>query len=160
MPNKQAVKLTRKERRELLKVVKTGRHSARKIGRAHVLLKSNEGWTDKQIAEAFDSSLATVRRIRLKCLTVGALEGIEEEARSGQPKEISDEEEQMLVALACSSPPPGQSRWTVRLLTSEAVVREFIHKVVPETVRQVLQKTKSNLGKSGVGVNPRSMMSF
>ena len=72
---------------------------------------------------------------------------LEEAPRSGQPRELSASEEQLLVALACSKPPAGYALWTIRLLTSEAIAREYVHKVMPETVRQVLQKTQSSLGK-------------
>jgi transposase len=147
MPSKQAVKLTRKERHELLRVATVGVNSARMIVRAQILLKVAEGWTDETIADAFNVSCATVRRTRLKGSVVGAMNALEEAPRSGQPRELSASEEQLLVALACSKAPAGYARWTVRLLTSEAIKRGYVHKVAPETVRQILQKTQSNPGK-------------
>ena len=147
MPRKQAVKLSRKEREKLLKVATVGVNSARVIVRAQILLKVAAGWTDAKIAEAFNVDCSTVRRTRLKSATAGIEGALEEAPRSGQPRELSASEEQLLVALACSKPPAGYARWTIRLLTSEAIAREYVHKIMPETVRQVLQKTQSSLGK-------------
>ena len=147
MPSKQTIKLKASERKTLLKTVRTGVNSARTIMRAHILLKSSEGWTDRQIAEAFNSSSVTVRRMRLKSLALGVIPALQEASRSGQPAEITESEEQMLVALACSKPPSGHAHWTVQLLTREAIAHEYVHQVAPETVRQVLKKTRSSHGK-------------
>ena len=89
MPSKQAVKLTRKERQELLRVATVGVNSARMIVRAQILLKVAEGWIDETIADAFSVSCATVRRTRLKGSAVGAVNALEEAPRSGQPRELS-----------------------------------------------------------------------
>jgi transposase len=147
MPRRQAVKLSVQERRKLLKVATVGVNNARVIVRAQILLKVGEGWTDKQIAEAFNVGCSTVRRTRLKSVAAGVERALEEAPRSGQPRELSAKEEQLLVALACSKPPAGYARWTVRQLTSEAIKREYVHKIVPETVRQILQKTQLSPGK-------------
>ena len=147
MPSKQTIKLKASERKMLLKTVRTGVNSAQTIMRAHILLKSSEGWTDRQIAEAFNASSATVRRMRLKGLGLGVIPALREATRSGQPAEISQSEEQMLVALVCSKPPSGYARWTVRLLTREAIAHEYVHRVAPETVRRVLKKTRSSHGR-------------
>lgn len=147
MPRKKAIRLSRKARQKLLKVATVGVNNARVIVRAQILLKVADGWTDERIAEAFNVGSSTVRRLRLKSAAHGLESALEEAPRSGQPRELSASEEQLLVALACSKPPAGYARWTVRLLASEAIERDMIHKVVPETVRQVLQKTQSNPGR-------------
>lgn len=147
MSKKQKIKLTRKEREGLLKVATAGMNNARVIVRAQVMLKAADGWTDKKIGDAFNTSSVRVRRIRLKCLKVGAIGALEEAPRSGQPRELCDTEEQMLIALACSKPPAGYARWTIRLLTREAIARKHVHTVVPETIRRVLQKTQLSRGR-------------
>jgi transposase len=156
MAPKTTVQLKASERRMLLRIVRTGQHHAREILRANIVLKSADGWTDEQIADAFSTSVDTVRRTRVRWCRDGAKEVLSERARPGQPPRLTAAEEQLLIALACSQPPKGRQRWTVRLLTEEAIGRGFIREVVPETVRQVLQKTRSNRGKWRVGATPRS----
>ena len=156
MLKKQTIRLSRKQRDALREIIATGKRSARVILRAHILLRSADGWTDDAIAQAFETSGDTVRRTRQRCLERGVLACLSDEPREGAPHKLDEEEEAHLVALACSDPPHGRCRWTVRLLTEEAVGRELIRPVVPETVRQVLQKTRLSRGKSRVGVMLRS----
>jgi transposase len=156
MPDKGTIRLNMKQRDSLREIIATGERPARVILRAHILLRSADGWTDEAIAQAFETSVDTVRRTRQRCLEHGVLACLPDEARDGAPHKLDEEEEARVVALACSDPPRGCCRWTVRLLTEEAVGRELIKPVVPETVRQVLQKTRSSLGKSGVGAMLRS----
>jgi transposase len=155
MPGKQSIRLSKKQRDVLHEVITTGQHSARVILRAHILLHGAEGWTDEEIAQAFKTSTDSVRRTRLRCHERGVMPCLQDEARCGAPRKLMEEEEARIVALACSDPPNGRCRWTVRLLAEEAIRRELIQPVAPETVRQVLQKTRLSLGKSRVGVMPR-----
>ena len=141
MPSKQTVRLNMKQRNALREIIATGERPARVILRAHILLRSADGWTDDTIAQAFETSVDTVRRTRQRCLERGVLAGLPDQSRDGAPRKLEQEEVARIVALACSDPPRGHGRWTVRLLTEEAVGRELIQPVVPETVRQVLQKT-------------------
>lgn len=158
MPKKTQVRLSAKERKELLTIIAKGKRAARELLRARILLKSSEGWTDERIAEALHTSVATVRRTRLREAKLGASATLTEKPRSGAPVKLTLEEETQLVALVCSPPPAGRRRWTVRLATEHAVTQKLIQPVVPETVRSVLKKTKSNLGKLKAGVMLKSMM--
>ena len=142
MPDKQTVQLDSRQRRKLLAIVKTGTRKAREILHAHILLKSADGWTDAQIAEAFNVSSDTARRIRLRCRESGLIAAIQERPRLGPPVQLTPEQEAMLIALVCSNPPAGHHRWTVRLLATEAIKREIVLAICPESVRQLLQKTK------------------
>ena len=159
MPDKRAIRLSMKQRDALRDVVTTGEGSARVILRAHILLRSADGWADEDIAQAFDTSVDTVRRTRWRGLERGVMACLSDAPRDGAPHKLNEEEEARIVALACSDPPSGHCRWTVRLLTSEAIGRELIRPVVAETVRQVLQKTNSSLGESGAGAKPGSLLS-
>jgi transposase len=156
MPDKGMIRLRPHQREALRKIVATGERPARVILRAHILLRSADGWTDEAIAHAFETSVDTVRRTRRRCLTRGVLACLADDPRAGAPPKLEEEEEARVVALACSDPPAGRCRWTVRLLTEEAVGRELIEPVAPETVRHVLQKTKLSRGKSKAGAMPSS----
>jgi transposase len=156
MSEKQEVRLRSTQRKQLLHIVKTGKRKAREILYAHILLKAAEHWTDEAIAQAFDVSAKTVQRIRERFIREGLETALRERERPGQPTKVTPTQEAMLVALACSQPPAGQRRWTVRLLASEAVERRIVSKLLPETMRQVLKKTNSSPGKSKVGAEPTS----
>lgn len=155
MPRTYRLQLTKSERQSLLETATTGRHAAREIIRAQVLLKSADGWTEEQLAATLSISERTVRRIRRRASQSGAVSATREKPRCGPARKLTSEEEARLVALACSTPPPGRCRWTIRLLTTEAMKRELIRPVAAETVRQVLQKTKSSRGRLKAGAKRR-----
>ena len=156
MPIKQSITLSEPDTGLLLNVVRTGVHKARTILHANILLKSAAGWTDEAIADAFSTSPDTVRRVRRRAVQEGVRVALEERPRPGQPGKLTDEQEALLVALACSTPPAGQARWTVGLLKVEAQKRGFIGELSVEAIRLVLQKTRSSPGKSRAGATPRS----
>lgn len=155
MPKTYRLQLTKRERQALLEIATTGRHAAREVIRAQVLLKSADGWTESQLAATLSITERTVRRIRWRASQSEVLSATRDKPRSGAPPKLTPAEEARLVALACSTPPTGRCRWTIRLLTTEAVKRELIRPVVAETVRHVLQKTRSSLGKLRVGAKRR-----
>jgi transposase len=155
MPKKWTVKLRSDQRQKLLRIVRLGKHKAREILYAHILLKAAKGWEDQRIADAFVTSTKTVQRTRQRFVASGLHAALSEHERPGQPTKLTAEQEILLIALACSVPPAGFRRWTVRLLTSEAIARKIVPEIVPETARQILKKTNSSPGKSKVGVMPK-----
>jgi transposase len=156
MPKKNTITLRSDQRQKLLKIIKTGHRKAREILYAHILLKSAQGWSDEQIAQAFDVSPDTVQRTRWRFVQSGLKAALQESPRPGAPRQLTTEQETQLIALACSKPPPGHARWTIRLLAEEAVKRGVVSGMAPETLRQILKKTPSNLGNSKVGVGATS----
>jgi len=156
MSKKWKVKLRSDQRKQLLRIVHIGKHKAREILYAHILLKAAKGWNDKNIADVFATSTKTVQRTRQRFVESGLKAALTEQTRPGQPTKLTREQEILLIALACSAPPAGFHRWTVRLLTSEAIARQIVPEIVPETARQILKKTNSSLGKLKVGVTPMS----
>ena len=156
MPKNTAVRLSSVQRRKLLTIVRTGRHKAREILYAHILLKSAAGWTDRHTAQAFEITPKTVQRTRLRYLAGGLAAALQERERSGQPLKLTRQQETLLVALVCSKPPAGHRRWTVRLLTAEAIRREIVTEMSPETIRQMLKKTNSSRGNSKAGAAAKS----
>jgi len=156
MPKKWKIKLRSDQRKQLLRIVRVGKHKAREILYAHILLKATKGWNDKNIADVFATSTKTVQRTRQRFVEGGLKAALTEQPRPGQPSKLTREQEILLIALACSTPPAGFHRWTVRLLTSEAIARQIVPAIIPETARQILKKTNSSPGKSKVGVTPTS----
>ncbi|MBI5034347.1 MAG: helix-turn-helix domain-containing protein [Chloroflexi bacterium] len=156
MPKKWKVKLRSDQRKKLLRIVRAGQHKSREILYAHILLKAAKGWADANIADAFATSTKTVQRTRQCFVEAGLHAALTEEPRPGQPRKLTAEQEILLIALACSTPPQGYQRWTVRLLTSEAIARKIVPEIVPETARQILKKTNSSPGKWKVGATPTS----
>ncbi len=147
MPKKYKITLTSEERRSLEQMVRAGKTPARTLTRARVLLKADcgegrEGWTDEQIVEALDVGRATVARLRQRFVEEG-FETALSSRRPGRryPQKLDGEAEAHLVALACSSPPEGRARWTIRLLAGRLVELGVVGAVSRETVRRVLKKT-------------------
>lgn len=127
-------------------MVRSGKTPARTLTRAHVLLKADcsegrEGWTDERIVEALNVGRATVERIRQRFVEE-SFETALYSRRPGRryPHKLNGEAEAHLVALACTRPPAGRARWTVRLLAGR-LVELGVEAVSRETVRRVLKKT-------------------
>jgi transposase len=140
------VDLTPKEKRYLQKIVRVGTNKAKVISRAHTLLKSSEGKTDKDIAALLYIDEETVRRTRQRFWDGGM-----EKALHGQPypppePKLTDEQEAYLIALACSDPPEGYARWTIELLAEQMVTDGIVLSISRDKVRLTLKKTSSSLG--------------
>lgn len=160
MSKKPVVHLRPDQRRQLLQIVKSGKRKAREILYAYILLRSADGWSETEIAKAFDVSPRTVRRIRFRYREGGLNAALQEQPRSGQPTKLTLRQETRLVALACSRPPGGRQRWTVRLLTEQALKRKIVKRIAPETARRALKKIESSPGGSRVGALRKSRASF
>jgi transposase len=151
------VRLTDDERENLEALVRRGRAHARKLLYARILLKADasEGgsaWTDERIAEALETSTATVARERRRFCEQG-LEVALMPRKPGRPRRrvLDGRAEAHLVALACSEPPEGRESWTLRLLADRMVELGHAESVSHETVRRTLKKTSCvpTLSRSG-----------
>ena len=151
---KYVVDLNDQEREHLLEVTRHGKSSARKIKRAHMLLKADQDLSDVQIAQAVDTSRATVLRTRKRFVEEG-LEALNERPRSGQPNKLDGRQQAHIIAVACSEPPQGHTHWTLRLLAAMVVQLDFAESISPETVRKMLKKTNSNPDRKSSGAFPR-----
>lgn len=140
------VKLTAKERKTLLAIVRKGQNKASVIQRAHILLKSDEGKTDKSITEVLYISEDTVARTRQRFCEDGLEAGLTDKPHPGSECKLDDGQEAYLVALACSDAPEGRQRWTLALLANQLVQDRIVATISTETVRLVLKKTNSSLG--------------
>jgi len=158
MPKKYCIHLDSPTRLQLERLISTGTHHARKLQHARILLLSDAseegpGWTDEKIAEALDTSVLTVERLRRRYVTEGLEEALRvRRAVPGRPPKIDSAAEAHLIALACSSPPEGYVRWTVRLLTDRFVELGAVEEPVSrETVRKTLKKTNFSLTARSTG---------
>jgi transposase len=132
------VELSQAERSELTALLSGGKHSARKLKRAQILLAAAAGASDEAIAANVGVGESTVYRTKRR-FVLGNLEAaLSEEPRPGASRKLSGKDEALLIATACSSPPAGRARWTLELLADE-LVRLTVHASVSrETVRRRL----------------------
>ena len=140
---KYVVTLSDKERKELRQMVRRGTAAARKLSRGRILLKADElaGWTDVAIANAFDVGVRTVERLRQRFVEQGLEACLNPITQPRTPRIVDGEVEAHVVALACSEPPDGYHRWTLRLLAGRMVELDYVETISHETVRQTLKKT-------------------
>ena len=154
MAKRYIVTLTEEERERLRQMLSSGKEGVRKLARARILLKADEGWTDKAIHEALDVSASTIERTRRRFVEEG-LEATLNRRPSTRRYEhkLDGNAEAHLIALACSAPPAGRKRWSLRLLADTLVNLEQVDldSVSHETVRQTLKKTNSNPGRKSNG---------
>jgi Homeodomain-like domain len=119
---------------------------------ARILLKANQGeagpgWTDAAIAVAVEVNPATVARVRQQYVTAGLDAALHRKPPARQyHRRLDGQQEARLVALACSAPPEGNKRWTLRLLADRLVELQVVETVSYETVRQALKQTASSRG--------------
>jgi transposase len=141
MEKKYVVKLTSKERQKLLAIVGKGQNKALVIRRAHILLKSDEGRTDEQIAGMLYCESDTVRNVRKRFSEDGLEGALEDKPGPAPARSLDAHQEAYLIALTCSRPPAGQARWTLKLLAEQLVKDGIVESISPETVRLMLEKT-------------------
>ena len=157
MPTKHAVRLSDDDRTALIERTTSGRAPARTITRARILLKADEStdgaaWTDQQIADALDVALATVARTRKRASEVGPVAATEHKRPAREYARVLDgAAEARLTQIACSEPPDGYARWSVRLLAGRMVELGHAPALSRETVRRTLKKTRSSPGSRSDG---------
>lgn len=146
------VRLSAAERAKVEGLVNRGKVGAEKRKRAHILLKadqSSEGpaLSDAQIAAALDVGLTTIHRTRQAYVEEGLEASLERKRPSGrQYRKLDGVQEAKLVTIACSPPPEGRARWTIKLLADRLVELEIVDSIGEETVRRTLKKTTSSPG--------------
>jgi transposase len=138
-----AVGLTEEERAQLDALTRKGTLSVRKVKRAQILLMA-DGWahTDDEIATALTVGTSTVFRTKKAFVEEGLDAALEEAPRPGGARKLDAKQEASLVAIACSKPPEGRSRWTLTLLADELVACTELDSVSTETVRRRLAENE------------------
>ena len=158
---KYVVRLEPEERRALLDLVRTGRRAAATLAHARILLQADAGdrgpsRDDAAVAAATEASVSTVYRVRQAFVEHGLDAALHRKRPTGrQYRKLDGAQEARLVALACSKPPEGQARWTMRLLADKLVELEVVQSIDPSTVWRTLKKTTSSRGSSSSGSSRR-----
>jgi transposase len=136
------VELSQAERGELEALLSGGKHAARKLKRAQILLAAAAGLGDEEIAKAVGVSGSTVYRTKRRFVEGNLEAALSEEPRPGVSRKLSGKEEALLVATACSKPPIGRARWTLELLAGAMVKLTEHGELSRETVRRRLTENE------------------
>jgi transposase len=146
------VELTAAQRQQLEKIVRKGQANIHVFNHARVLLKAADKTNDQQIAQAVGISSRTVQRTRQRFCQEGLERALYQKPRSGAPKKIDGGQKAAIVALACTTPPPGHAHWSLRLLAAKSVELAIVESICYVTVGEILKKTISNPGENASGV--------
>ena len=148
---KYVVTLSDEERERLNALIHMGKHPARQLTKARILLKADiseagDGWSDSQIAEALETSVDTVARTRQQLVEEGfeAVLVRKHSPASARPRIFDGAAEAKLIALACSEPPKGRKRWTLQLLEEAVVELHIVDRASDNTIGRTLKKTFSS----------------
>jgi hypothetical protein len=148
---KYVVRLSAEERHHLEQLIRKGKSPAQRLTKARILLKADvgeagEGWSDSRIIEALGTNMSMVCRVRKQLVEEGfeAVLSRKQRAMPAVPKIFDGEKEAKLIALACSAPPEGRVRWTLRLLEEKVVELNIVDKASDNTIGRVLKKTFSS----------------
>jgi putative transposase len=144
MQTKNLVKLKPKERELLRQLISKGKEKVRKITRCRILLLTDDRKTDTQIIESLDIARNTIRQVRQRYVEEGLEAAINERKRSGAPKKFNGVQKAKITAMACSEPPEGRSRWTLRLLADKVVELRIVDSISYKTVERTLKKMNLN----------------
>ena len=145
------VKLSGEERKQLDALLSKGKSPAQRLLKARILLKADvseagEGWSDSRIIAALDTTPSMLYRVRKQLVEEG-LEAVLSRKQRATPavaRIFDGEKEAKLIALACSEPPKGRARWTLRLLENKVVELGIVDRASDSTIGRVLKKTRSS----------------
>jgi putative transposase len=134
-------------------LLKKGRHSARKLKRARVLLLLSEGASAREIVAKADVGLSSIYQIRNRYLEVGkdVSQAIAEKPRSGQPPKLTDSLKAHITAIACSEAPAGRDHWSLKMIVNKVVELGYVAHISTEAIRKYLKKSSSSPGRRSAG---------
>src|SRR5213083_2282871 len=145
------VRLSADEREQLEALIRKGKSPAQRLLKARILLKAavseaGEGWSDSRIIKALETSVSMVYRVRKQLVEEGfeAVLSRKQRTTPAVPRIFDGEKEARLIALACSKPPKGRARWTLRLLENKVVELNIVDRASDSTIGRVLKKTRSS----------------
>jgi hypothetical protein len=156
------VELSGQERAQLEALISKGKSPARRLLKARILLKADastagEGWSDSRIIEALETSPSMVYRVRKQLVEEGLDAALSRKPRARPAVEpiFDGETEAKLIALACSAPPRGYARWSLRLLENKVVELGIVERASDSTIGRVLKKTRSSPTAASAGSSRR-----
>ena len=159
---KYVVRLSGEERERLEMLIRKGKSPARWLLKARILLKADvseagEGWSDNRIIRALDSNLSMVYRVRKQLVEEGfeAVLSRKQRATPAVARIFDGEKEAKLIALACSKPPKGRARWSLRLLENKVVELGIVDRASDSTIGRTLKKTLSGPIAASTGSSRR-----
>src|SRR3974377_312141 len=145
------VRLNAEEREQLQALVRKGKGPARQVLKARILLKADvseggAGWSDSKIIAALETSASMLYRVRKQLAEEGfeAVLSRKQRATPAVARIFDDEKRAKLIALACSKPPKGRARWTLRLLENKVVELGIVERASDSTIGRTLKKTVSS----------------
>ncbi len=151
---KQHIKLTDSDLEYLQTLLSKGTLKVRKQNRARALLELHKGNTYVSVSELLNTAYATILSWAKKYNTDG-LTFLDDKPRPGRPIGISGEDRAKITALACSSPPPGYARWSLRLLADKLVELDIVESVSFKQVGNILKKMNCSLTEKDNGVSEK-----
>jgi transposase len=140
----QPIKLPQSELRSLTTITKRGTTTARTQTRARILGLLHRGQHPQAISSALQVSLQAIFNVKRRYLSSGLEATLFDRARSGRPVRIDGAQRAKITALACSTPPEGHARWSLRLLADKAVELEYCEAISHNAVKEILKKTNSS----------------
>jgi transposase len=136
------IHLSEDERTHLQVVIRRGKANARTLTRARILLKCDAEWSNEDIVGALNVSDQTIRNVRQRFLREGVEAVLTDKRQERRHQALTDGQAAHLIAIACSEAPDGHDHWTMRMLAGQAVELGYVRRLSPETVRQLLKKTR------------------
>lgn len=152
------ISLTDEERATVESVIRGGKAKARAISRAHILLKSAEGWTIEQIAVTYGVSEATVSNVRQRYREGGVERVLTDKVQHNRRRALGGAGEAVMVALVCSPVPDGHDHWTLRMLRDKLIELDVVEVISASTIHDRLKKMNSNPGSANNGVSQKRSM--
>ena len=152
MAKKYHVELAAAERQRLQAILSGGQHASRTIRRVQILLKSDQGLSDSEIAEDLEVSIPTIERVRKRFVEEGLEKLLRHRwSRSSAPRKMDGEKEAYLIALACSKAPEGRARWTMELLADKMIELKIVDSISDTTVFRTLKKRSQAVAERAMG---------
>jgi homeodomain-containing protein len=155
---KYVVRLSGEEREQLAVLLRKGKSPAQRLLKARILLKADiaeagEGWSDSRIVKALETSVSMVFRVRKQLVEEGfeAVLSRKQRATPAVARIFDGEKEAKLIALACSKPPKGRTRWTLRLLETKVVELDIVDRASDSTIGRVLKKHSQTPSPTAMG---------